>query len=661
LLDRNARARFSKSVRRQAAVAFCFVLFVQRKVSGMYHLPQRGGPVRKSLRPPLDLVERRRQERLVEGQAWWPSGKVVRVAAASIVAGLCCSAFAGLALAAGTGTSLTSAAVDDVPQPADAATLPAPFVPERASRAHALRSTRIAHRMHLARSVTTHRSIAIADPTTPTSAPPASPTPGAAVDTYTVATPPAQPASPLSASPWKLTADGMWTTTVSLALPAGVDASNLEVDWSSDAADVLPLDPNAPGAPGAIVTASENAEFSVVASSSNAAIGRQSIALAAPSISNLQFSATAQPIGARLVDVGWMHLPDDGNVTEYKVYRRRAGAVHGQLLATISPAGRSWRDDSVSPASAYIYTVVASRPAYPYSASTGFVTTGTALTSTTLSAISGKGMFLYFTPDAGGENSYLKYDPAAVISRAQTSGISHIEVRMARGTFAEAATPASRAWLDELIDRASAAGIRLIAWQVPRRSTTADAAAAVAAAEYTTPSGNGFSGISLDIEDGDNYMGNGDIAKQRMVDQIALVREAVGPDYLVVATVMSPALTHWTNARYPFSGIATYASVMQPMEYWHHFYTSKHHSYTQDEVSGACADSVSLTRQQAGRDIPINVAGQSDDLGTTGRPSSDEIGWCLAGAKGAGAIGQTFFDWRGTGDDGWSAIADFAW
>jgi len=122
----------------------------------MYHLPQRGGPVRKSLRPPLDLVERRRQERLVEGQAWWPSGKVVGAAAASIVAGLCCSAFAGLALAAGTGTGLTSVAVDDFAQPADAATLPAPFVAakavhdrvatERAEQVHTARLASVAHR-----------------------------------------------------------------------------------------------------------------------------------------------------------------------------------------------------------------------------------------------------------------------------------------------------------------------------------------------------------------------------------------------------------------------------------------------------------------------------------------------------------------------------------
>ena len=628
----------------------------------MHHLPRSGGSVRKSIRPSLDLVERRRQERLVQTDAWWPSGKVVRTACASVLAGIFCSSFAGLAMSAaavGGGSPLVAA---DVAVPADAATLPASFVKRRIgfepdARARAPRSLRAPHRASAVFHVGVRAGSSSRDP----SSAPVEPSPAApsAAQPSPVATTPAASSSILSAAPWTLTADGMWSTTVSLAVPAGVDPSRLDIDWSSDSADVLPLDPNAPGAPGVIVTAAEGTSLSVVAS--GAQIGSQSVSLASPSISSTTFAAVAQPVGPDVIDVGWAHLPDSTGVTQYKVYRKRSGAKVGALVATVSPNGRAWRDGSVMPDTAYEYTVVASAAAGPVTASTGFVTAPGALPSTSVGAISGKGMFLYFTPDAAGENSYLKYDPSGVIARAESSGITHIEVRMARGTFLEPATAPARAWLDEFIDKAAAAGIKLIAWQVPRRSTSADAATAVAAAEYTTPEGNGFSGLALDIEDGDNYMGDGDVAKQRMVDQIALVREAVGPGYLLVATVMSPALTHWTNARYPFAGIATYASVMQPMEYWHHFYSTTHHAYTQDEVSGACAASVSLTRQQAGRDIPINVAGQSDDLGTTGRPSPDEIAWCLAAAKNAGAIGQTFFDWRGTGDDGWTAIAGFAW
>ena len=480
----------------------------------------------------------------------------------------------------------------------------------------------------------------------------------------TPSAPPAPPAQPtmLTARPWTLTADGTWTTVASLAVPAGADPKKLDVTFASDSADVLALDPNAILAPGAIVTVGATDQpVTVVATSTNPAVGRQSLDIPAPPVDPAAFAAVAQAIGPHLIDVGWMPLPATSNVVEYKIYRRTAGARHGALVASVSPTGRTWHDDSVAPSTSYKYTVVAALDGGDLVASTRFVSTAGAMTSSNVDAISGKGMFLYFTPSTADENGYDKYDPNAIIAKAVSSGISHIEVRMARGTFFEGGNAASRAWLDALIDKAAASGIKLIAWQVPRRASSADAAAAVAAARYETAGGNGFAGLSLDIEDGDNYMGVGDAAKQRMVDHIQTVRQAVGPDFLLVATVMSPALTHWTNARYPFARIAPFASVMQPMEYWHHFYSSSHHAYTQDEVASACADSVSLTRQVAGRDIPINVAGQSDDLGTTGPPSPDEIGWCLAASKNAGAIGQTFFDWRGTNDDNWTAIAGFAW
>jgi hypothetical protein len=118
-------------------------------------------------------------------------------------------------------------------------------------------------------------------------------------------------------------------------------------------------------------------------------------------------------------------------------------------------------------------------------------------------------------------------------------------------------------------------------------------------------------------------------------------------------------MTHWTNDDYPYSRIARYASVMQPMEYWHHFRRS--HDYGQTDVAGNCADAVAMTKQLAGRDLPVNVAGQSTDLGRTGKPSSSELHWCLGGAKSAGAIGEMFFDYQGTTPDQWAAIEAYRW
>jgi len=623
----------------------------------MHHLPQRGGTVRKSLRPSLELVERRRREQSESPPApWWPSSLTARTAAACVICGCALTAMTGLA-------SLTNLKDGSTVEPASAATLPAALA-AKISRAEpiAVHARKFVVAPHHATSLPA-RAIDLGPGRDAHPAQTTSPPSGFTNTTGTNA-PIAQAGttSLLAATPWTLTAEGQWTTTVTLAVPAGIDPKKLDLQWSSDQADVLPLDASAPNAPGAIVTIGDSSsDVAVVVTDANAALGRQAITIAKPVIGPLSFQAVARAVGPHLVAVGWTPLVADIGVTEYKIYRRQDGSPNGVLVANVSPSGRTWQDTSVAANTAYGYSVIASTSDGGAKAWTGAVQTPAALQGSSFDAISGKGMFLYFVPNASDANSYAKYDPDAVIARARASGISHIEIRMARGTFVENATPPVHAWLDALIDKAAGAGIKLIAWQVPRRATAADAATAVAAAEYTTAAGNGFAGLALDIEDGDNYMGTGEEAKQRMVDHIEMVREAVGPDYLIVATVISPALTHWTNARYPFARIAPYASVMQPMEYWHHFYSSTGHAYTQDEVASACANSVALTRQQAGRDIPINVAGQSDDLGATGPPAPDEITWCLGAAKNAGAIGQTFFDWRGTDADDWSAIAGFAW
>jgi hypothetical protein len=268
-------------------------------------------------------------------------------------------------------------------------------------------------------------------------------------------------------------------------------------------------------------------------------------------------------------------------------------------------------------------------------------------------------MFLYFSSLAADPRYFRHYEPAEVIAEAQRAGIHVIELRMARGACTMAQTQAAHAWLDHLIDDAAAADIRLLAWTVPRRVTTQDLAQTIAAAEYTTANGNGFDGLALDLETGQNYMGDGAKARERMVEYIHDVRAATGPRYLIVATVASPRFADESD--YPYAGIARYADVLQPMEYWHYFDEAAHHEYGRGEVAGAAAAAVAQTRELAGRDIPVNVAGQSVALEGTGAPSGREIRWSLDASKSGGAIGETFFDWAGTGPDAWAAIQAFDW
>jgi hypothetical protein len=467
----------------------------------------------------------------------------------------------------------------------------------------------------------------------------------------------------IEAQPWRLTADGTWTTEVVAAFTdaAGDRQPHLRaaVDFETSSGDAVGLDPWTYQSPAALVTTSAAVGVTVTATATSPVSASATLTLPAPPSDVHAFAGVARVVGPHLIAVGWTPLAAAAGVQQYKVYRRALDGGDQTLLAVVSPLGHAWRDAHATPGTSYQYSIVAQLVGSSASAHTENVQAPEAMSVSSLDAIAGKGMFLFFSPDTSDLNSYAQFDPDAVIAQAQRAGVSEIELRLSRGTFSEAASPQAHDWLDSLIDAASTAGIKLVAWSVPRRNSAEDVAQSVAMATYRTPAGNGFAGLALDLEPGTNYMGYGEAARERMADYMEMTRQAVGPDYLLVATVISPRLTHWTNEMYPYSRIARYASAMQPMEYWHHYRDG--HEYAQTDVSGQCADTVALTRSLAGRNVPVNVAGQSADLGRTGAPSPDELHWCLGAAKSAGAIGEMFFNWRATTPDQWAAIEAYRW
>ena len=453
-------------------------------------------------------------------------------------------------------------------------------------------------------------------------------------------------------TPWRLSADGHWVTT--LRAPRSMH----HVAFRTTAGEVLALEPSAALGERAILRLKRAASVMVTMASPDRSLTEK---LSAPDQALAAFAVTAQPIGPHLISVGWTPLAAASGVAGYKVYRSDAEGGANELIAELPRQRNSWRDSTVDAGSRYRYLVMADAPDSDIHASAEGVVTPPELPAASADALAGKGMFLYFSSLGSDPHNYRRYDPDTVIGEAQKAGIRVIELRMARGTSFMAETPPARAWLNHIIDGASAAGIKLIAWTVPRRVTTEDVLQSVSAAEYQTPSGNGFVGLALDLETGARYMGDGAAAKDAMVRYIDAVRTAVGPHYLLVATVASPMMGHLTNADYPYARIAAYADVMQPMEYWHYFDESAHHAYAHGEVAGVATATVLRTRALAGRDIPVNIAGQSVDLEGTGAPSGREISWSLDAAKSVGAIGETFFDFAGTQPDGWAAIQAFEW
>jgi len=484
--------------------------------------------------------------------------------------------------------------------------------------------------------------------------------------TFTLVPKKAGPLPPfhLEAQPWRLTADGTWVATVQAAYQSVAGESEnkprAKVDFSTSDGETLELDPWLYQNPAILITLAHSGQVDVNASSILPDVGSANLTLPAPPDDASSFVAVAKAIGPHLVSIGWSPLAQGESVSEYRVYRRHPEGTRA-LMAVVSPGGHAWRDTSVSSSQPYQYSVVAQRPGGDLIAVAEPLQTPGEMPLTTLTTISGKGMFLFFSPDTNDPNSYAQFDPYEVVAKAAKAGVGELELRMSRGTFFEAASSESQAWLDRLIDASASAGIKLLAWSVPRRNTAEDVAESVMLARYRTPAGNGFAGLALDLEPGDQYMGPRPMASDRMAGYMEMARQAVGPDYLLVATVMSPRLTRWTNDDYPYSRIARYASAMQPMEYWHHYRGDAHHEYARTDVTGHCSDVVGLTQSLAGRQLPVNVAGQSTDLGSTGTPSADELDWCLGAAKSAGAIGEMFFNWRGTTDDQWAAIEAYRW
>jgi hypothetical protein len=467
----------------------------------------------------------------------------------------------------------------------------------------------------------------------------------------------------IEAQPWRLTADGTWATEVVAVFTdsTGERQPSLRagVDFQTSSGEPVVLDPWIHQAPAALITAPGGAGVTVTATATTPVSGSATLDLPPPPSAVDGFATVARVVGPHLIAVGWTPLAPSAGVRQYMVYRHASDGSAQTLVSVVSPIGHAWRDTHVSPDTSYQYSVVAQLPGAIASARTETVRTPESMNVASIDAISGKGMFLFFSPDTNDLNSYEQFDPDAVIAQAQRAGVSEIELRLSRGTFFEAASPQAHEWLNSLIDTAAAANITLLAWSVPRRNSAEDVAQSIAMATYRTPAGNGFAGLALDLEPGTQYMGYGEAARERMADYMEMTRQAVGADYLLVATVISPRITHWTNADYPYSRIARYASALQPMEYWHHYRGG--HDYAQTDVSGHCADAVALTRSLAGRNVPVNVAGQSADLGRTGAPSPAELHWCLGAAKSAGAIGEMFFNWRATTPDQWAAIEAYRW
>jgi hypothetical protein len=356
----------------------------------------------------------------------------------------------------------------------------------------------------------------------------------------------------------------------------------------------------------------------------------------------------AAAVGPHLVRVGWFPQVRDGAVR----IRRVDGNGRRTLAATLRAPASSWDDDAVQPGRVARYVVER-----PHAADAAVhANVPPALADSTADALRGKSAWLAFSGDPLDDASYAKLDVDQIVATAVRAGLRSVELRLAYGAFDEI-TPDAKATVDRLIDGLVSHRVAVIGWTVPRAVAFDDLARNAEVAAYRTPSGHGITGLAVDLERGEEFLGSGPRGYAALRAYLGVLRRAVGPRVLLVATIEDPYLEHLDQTKFPYREIARDADVLQPMTYWRMLGPWD----TVPKVQTAVAGSVDLVRRLAGRDVPVDVGAQTGVLSKRGAPPGDELAAAIDASRRAGAIGVTFYDWSGTGPEQWDAIARAGW
>ncbi|HWT05679.1 MAG TPA: hypothetical protein VN224_07970, partial [Xanthomonadales bacterium] len=251
----------------------------------------------------------------------------------------------------------------------------------------------------------------------------------------------------------------------------------------------------------------------------------------------------AEPVGPHLVRIGWFPQVRDGAV---RVYRLGARGTR-TLAATLRAPSSSWDDDAVKPGRVARYAVVRPHGA----AATVHAGVPAQLADSGVDAIRGKSAWLAFSADPLDDASYAKLDVDGIVDTAVRAGLRSIELRLAYGAFDEV-TPPAKATIDRLVDGLAAHHVAVIGWTVPRTVAFDDLARNLAVAAYRTPSGNGITGLAIDVERGAEFMGDGPRGYAALRDYVGIVRRAAGPHVLLIATIEDPYLERLDQSKFPY-------------------------------------------------------------------------------------------------------------
>jgi len=359
-------------------------------------------------------------------------------------------------------------------------------------------------------------------------------------------------------------------------------------------------------------------------------------------------AVVAKAVGPHLIAFGFAPRPGAADRT----IQRARGSSGFSTFAHVRGSQATFRDGSVLPNERYTYRIALNgEPPRDLT-----VQTPPEVPQAGVATVRGTGAWIAFSGSLRDDDRYTRLDPDRIVATARRSGLHYLMLRMTYGEFWQI-TPDAKRTIDRLIDGAARARIALLAWTVPREASAEDVAASVRALVYRTPAGHGMSGLAVDLERGDEFLGVGKRGFAALASYLGFVRAAVGPQALLVATVEDPYLERLDNRVYPYRAIARSADVIQPMTYWRML----RRSTSVDRMREALAGSYRALRAQAGPERPISIGGQTAALSPSGGPPPVELAASIPSCKRLGAIGVAFYAWSWTTDAQWDAIRRVPW
>ncbi|MBX5464048.1 MAG: S-layer homology domain-containing protein [Clostridia bacterium] len=280
-------------------------------------------------------------------------------------------------------------------------------------------------------------------------------------------------------------------------------------------------------------------------------------------------------------------------------------------------------------------TVTFSSPDHPELAAVGLTFRSLASPA---DVVAGKGLWLLFgdwksTPDA------------QLIERALAGGYTHL--------YLEVATTSDgfygRRALDDLLWKAHAAGLAVVAWTYPALwNPSGDLAWSRQVIAYATPEGDRADAFAPDIEE--------NLDTQTVTSYVAAVRQALdalGPAGRLVAVTYPPQ----SRPGFPFAALAGAVDAFAPMAYWHNYEAE----YSYLRAYRYVLQAVQQLRQLAGAPVPVSPAGQGFDMFSSSgsgiySPTALEIEAAARAARDAGAIGFSLYRWGTATAAEWQAM-----